>query len=54
MTIKWFTDYDENDKCSFVKYDIKKFYPSIAEKVVDVALKLTKEYIVTSERKTNI
>ena len=26
--IKWFNDYDKNDKCSFVKYDIKDFYPS--------------------------
>ena len=30
--IKWFNEYDEDDKCSFIKYDIKEFYPSITEK----------------------
>ena len=24
--IKWFKDYDKNDKCSFIEYDIKEFY----------------------------
>ena len=25
--IKWFEEYDKNDRCSFIKYDIKDFYP---------------------------
>ena len=30
--IKWFKEYDKDNKCSFVKYYIKEFYPSITEK----------------------
>ena len=30
--IKCFKDCNKNDKCSFIKYDIKEFYPSITEK----------------------
>ena len=52
--IKWFTDYDKNDKCSFIKYDIKEFYPTITEKAVDEKLKLAKEYILILEDKINI
>ena len=52
--VKWFRDYDKNDKCSFIKYDIRDFYLCITEKAVDKVLKLAKEYIVISEDKTNI
>ena len=51
--LKWFTDYDKNDKCAFVKYDIKEFYPSITEKAADEALQLDKEYIMISKDKIN-
>ena len=30
--IKWFKEYDKEDRSSFIKYDIKEFYPSITEK----------------------
>ena len=52
--IKWFKDYDKKDKCSFVKYDMRKSYLSIMEKTVDEALNLAKEYIVIPEDKINI
>ena len=29
--IKWFEEYEKDDRCSFIKYDIKDFYPSITE-----------------------
>ena len=29
--MKRFKDYDKNDKCSFVKYDIRELYLSITE-----------------------
>ena len=38
--IKWFNNLDKNDKCSFIKYDIKEFYRSITEKAANEALKL--------------
>ena len=44
--IKWFEEYDVNDRYSFIKYDIKDFYPSITERTLDRALDLAKEYMV--------
>ena len=44
--IKWFKEYDKDDRCSFIKYDIKEFYPSITERTLDKALDLAREYIV--------
>ena len=48
---EWFKDNGKNDKCSFIKYNNKKFYPSITEKSVDDALDLAKEYMLISEDK---
>ena len=47
--IKWFIEYDKNNKCYFVIYDIRKFFSSITEKSVNEALKLAKGYTVISE-----
>ena len=44
--IKWFEEYEKDNRCSFIKYDIKDFYPSITEKTLDRALDLAKEYMV--------
>ena len=52
--IKWFNDYEKNDKCSFIKYDIKEFYPSITEKVFEEALSLAREYMFIPEDKIMI
>ena len=40
--IKWFNNLEKDDKCSFIKYDMKEFYPSITEKAINEPLKLTK------------
>ena len=52
--IKWFEEYDKDDWCSFIKYDIKEFYPSITERTLDRALDLAKEYIVIPLDKVEI
>ena len=52
--IKWFEEYEKNDRCSFIKYDIKDFYPSITEKTLDRALDLAKEYMVIPLDKVEI
>ena len=44
--IKWFKDYDKNDKCFIVKYDIKDNYPFLTEKTIDETLNLTREYML--------
>ena len=52
--IKWFEEYDKNDRCSFIKYDIREFYPSITERELDRALDLAKECIVIPIDKVEI
>ena len=41
--IKCFEEYEKDNRCSFIKYDIKDFYPSITEKTLDRALDLAKK-----------
>ena len=52
--IKWFEEYDKDDRCSFIKYDIREFYPSITERALDRALDLAKEYMVIPLDKVEI
>ena len=52
--IKWFEEYEKNDRCSFIKYDINDFYPSITERTLDRALDLAKEYMVIPLDKVEI
>ena len=52
--IKWFEEYEKNDRCSFIKYDIKDFYPSITKRTLDRALDLAKEYMVIPLDKVEI
>ena len=52
--IKRFEEYEKNDRCSFIKYDIREFYPSITERTLDRALNLAKEYMVIPLDKVEI
>ena len=52
--IKCFEKYEKNDRCSFIKYDIKDFYPSITERTLERALDLDKEYMVITLDKVEI
>ena len=52
--IKWFEEYEKDNRCSFIKYDIKDFYPSITEKTLDRALDLAKEYMIITLDKVEI
>ena len=52
--IKWFEECDKDDRCSFIKYDIREFYPSITERALDRALDLAKEYMVIPLDKVEI
>ena len=52
--IKWFEEYEKKDRCSFIKYDVKDFYPSITERTLDRALDLAKEYMVIALDKVEI
>ena len=52
--IKWFEEYDKDNRCSFIKYDIREFYPSITKRAFDRALDLAKEYMVIPLEKVEI
>ena len=52
--IKWFDEYNKDDRCSFIKYDTREFYPSIIERALDRALDLAKEYMVMPLDKVEI
>ena len=52
--IKWFEEYDKDDRCSFIKYNIREFYPSITGRTLDRALDLAKEYLVIPLDKVEI
>ena len=52
--IKWFEEYDKNNRCSFINYDIREFYPSITEMTLDRAWSLDKEYMVIPLHKLEI
>ena len=47
-------DHNKDDRCSFIKYDIREFYPSITERTLDRALDLAKEYMVIPLDKVEI
>ena len=36
--IKWFNRIEDKDRCSFIQFDVDKFYPSITEKLLSDAL----------------
>ena len=52
--IKWFEEYEKDDRCSFIKYDIRDFYPSITKRTLDRALDFAKEYMVIPLDKVEI
>ena len=49
-----FEEYDKDDRCSFIKYNIREFYLSITERALDRALDLAKEYMVIPLDKVEI
>ena len=44
--IEWFWNIEDKKNCTFIKFDIREFYPSITETILDKALLFAK-YITT-------
>ena len=42
--IEWFNNIENKENCAFIQLDIKDFYLSITEKILDNAIEFTKEY----------
>ena len=40
--INWFNNIENKKDCSFIQYDIKEFYPSITEEILEKAISFAK------------
>ena len=47
--IEWFSNIESKKNSAFIQLDIKDFYPSITEKILDNAIELAKEYTTISD-----
>ena len=47
--INWFTGIDKT-RCKFIQLDIREFYPSISEKILDEAVKFARKHTTVSEQ----
>ena len=46
--MEWFKNIEEKKNCTFIKFDIREFYPSITETFLDQALFFAKQHHVIS------
>ena len=42
--LKWFKNTTDKSKCSFIQFDIKEFYPSITENILQQTFKFAKQH----------
>ena len=42
--IEWFRNIEDKKNCTFIKFDIREFYPSITENILEKALLFEKQY----------
>ena len=52
--IKWFKNINDKSSCSFIQFDIKEFYPSITEKILDNAVSFAREHVAISTEQLRI
>ena len=43
--INWFSNIENKKDCSFIQFDIKEFYPSITEEILEKAISFAKSFI---------
>ena len=52
--IRWFRNIPNKSKCKFIQLDIKRFYPSITEKLLNNAITFAENYIPISKEDIRI
>ena len=52
--IEWFKNIEDKKNCTFIKYDIREFYPSITETIFDKALLFAKQHHDISNDNTRL
>ena len=48
--IGWFVNIDNKHQCIFIQLDIKDFYPSITEEILEKSLEFAKQYVDITEK----
>ena len=51
---QWFKNIEDKKNCTFIKFDIREFYPSITETILDKALLFAKQYYDISSDNTRL
>ena len=49
--ISWFNNIENNKDCTFIQFDIKNFYPSITEEILEEAISFAKSLIDIDDHK---
>ena len=52
--IEWFRNIEDKKNCTFIKFDIREFYPSITETILDKALLFAKQHHYISNDNTRL
>ena len=52
--IEWFRNIEDKKNCTFIKFDIREFYPSISETIFDKALLFPKQHHDISNHDTRL
>ena len=52
--IHWFSNINEKQNCKFIQLDIKEFYPSISEEVLNKAINFAENYTLISQENIRI
>ena len=52
--IEWFKNIEDKKNCTFIKFDIGEFYPSITESIIDKALLFAKQHHDISNDNTRL
>ena len=52
--IEWFRNIEDKKNCTFIKSDIREFYPSITESILDKALLFAKQHPDISNDNTRL
>ena len=52
--LEWFKNIEEKKNCTFIKFDITEFYPSITETIFDKALLFAKQHHDISNNNTGL
>ena len=54
VVIDWFKNIKEKPKCTFIKFDVDNFYPSITEELFNKGIRFARQHVNISDNELNI